>query len=181
MAATFQAENKRAGGGRYLIEHRVHLPYGISGSCDLYDRDTRNVIDWKTTSLPNLHKYQANGPGAQYRTQAHLYALGLQLEGETPEHVTDVFLPRAGLLGGLWVWTEPYNPAVAVKALQRYQAAQDFCLALDPEATPANWALLPTADAYCSYCPWHLPESTDLSQGCPGHSASVSATQPQGV
>jgi hypothetical protein len=176
MAEAFGAENQRLGRQRYLIEHRVHLPYEISGSTDLYDRDTATNADWKVTGLPQLKDYRRDGPGQQYRTQAHLYALGLQLQGETPGHVAIVFLPRGGRLDGLWAWTEPYNPGIAAAALRRYHAARDFILALDPELTPANWALLPTADAHCSYCPWHLPGSTDLSQGCPGHSAPGNIT-----
>ena len=179
MASAFTAENDRAGYRRYLIEHRVNLPHGISGSCDMYDRATGTVADWKVVGLQRLREYRLNGPGDQYRAQAHLYALGLQLQGETPGHVAIVFLPRGGRLDGLHAWTEPYDPAVAAAALKRYSAARDFCVALDPEANPANWALLPTADAHCSYCPWHLPGSTDLSQGCPGHSAPGNATKPQ--
>lgn len=182
MADTFTAENARLGRQRYLIEHRIHLPYGVSGSTDLYDRDTATNADWKVVGPARLKDYRRDGPGEQYRTQAHLYALGLQLAGENPGHVAIVFLPRGGRLDGLWTWTEPYDPKVAVAALQRYQAARDFALCLDPEQNPQNWALLPTADAHCAYCPWFLPGSADLSQGCPGHSApgTIPATH-QGV
>ena len=178
MAQAYTAENGRCGYARYLIEHRVHLPGGIQGSCDLYDRHTGTVIDWKMTGLPRLREYRLNGPGTQYRTQAHLYALGLQLAGESPARVADVFLPRGGRIDGLHVWSEPYDPAVAVKALKRYQAIRQFHTELDPETHPDRWGLLPTADAHCLYCPWFLPGSTDLSQGCPGHSAPGNATQP---
>jgi hypothetical protein len=47
MAATYEALGDD---GRYLIEHRVHLPGGITGSCDLYDRARGTVIDSKNTS-----------------------------------------------------------------------------------------------------------------------------------
>lgn len=178
MAQTFEAENERLGRQRYLIEHRVHLPYGISGSTDLYDRDERLNNDWKCVGLDKVRAYRRDGPGDQYRAQAHLYALGLQLAGEHPENVAITFLPRGGRIDGLHVWTEPYDPQIAVNALKRYQSARDFTLFLDPEQTPANWALLPTADAYCAYCPWFLPRSTDLSEGCPGHSAPAPSPQP---
>ena len=171
MATTFEAENARLGRERYLIEHRVHLPGGIKGSTDLYDRDTATNADWKVTSPANLKKYRSEGPGQQYRWQAHLYGLGLQLAGEKPEHVAIVFLPRGGRIDGLWTWAEPYTPQVAVDALRRYQAVQAFHLEVDPEAHPDRWGLLPTADAHCAYCPWFLPGSADLSRGCPGHSA----------
>jgi hypothetical protein len=176
MATTYTAENTRHGYTRYLIEHPVELPGGIKGSCDLYDRHTGGVNDWKITSPANLRKYRADGPGAQYRTQAHLYALGLQLAGEIPSWVAITFLPRGGRIDGLHVWSEPYSHMVAVAALRRYQAIRQFHVELDPETHPARWALLPTADAHCAYCPWFLPGSADLSQGCPGHSAPGNAT-----
>lgn len=176
MAATFEAENERLGRQRYLIEHRVQLPYGISGSTDLYDRDTATGADWKVVGLPRLKDYRRDGPGPQYRAQAHLYALGLQLQDEAPEHVAIVFLPRGGRIDGLWTWTEGYDPAIAAAALKRYHGIEMFHITADPEAHPERWGLLPTADAHCAYCPWFLPGSADLSQGCPGHSAPGNTT-----
>lgn len=173
MAATYEAENQKLAGtpahDRYLIEHPVSLPGGIKGSSDLFDRDTGTVIDWKVTSLDNIRKYRRDGPGPQYRTQLHLYGLGQQLAGEHVRDVAIVFLPRGGRIDGLHVWTEPYDPTVAVQAIKRYQAIFAFHIAVDPEANPGQWALLATADAHCTYCPWFLPASTDLSKGCPGH------------
>jgi hypothetical protein len=172
MAAAYEEENRQLGHQRYLIEQRVWLPGGITGSSDLYDRETGVNNDWKVTSLDNLKKYRRDGPGPQYRIQAHLYALGMQLAGEKPEHVAITFLPRGGRIDGLWVWTEPYIPQVAVDALRRYQ---DTCTAIGmliPDTAPERWAMFPTADAHCLWCPWHLPGSADLSQGCPGHNPS---------
>ncbi len=172
QAEVFEAENRRLGRRRYLVEQRVHLPEGISGSCDLYDRDTGSVIDWKITSPDRIRKYARKGPGQQYRTQAHLYGLGWLLAGEQPERVAIVFLPRGGLLSGLHVWTEPFDPAIAADAIRRYRSTVLALAHLDPEANPARWAMFPTADAYCTWCPYFLPGSTDLSSGCPGHNAT---------
>ncbi len=175
QADVFLAADRALGPGdcRYLVEHRVHLPGGITGSCDLYDRELATVLDWKVSSLDRIRKYRTSGPGPQYRTQAHLYALGLQLAGEHPQHVAIVFLPRGGLLNGLHVWTEPYAPQIAAQALGRYQATKAALIALCPdldiEHHPEVWGLFPTADAHCNWCPYHLPQSTDLGKGCPGH------------
>lgn len=169
MAQTYEQRNIDLGRDRYLIEHRISLPYDIKGSCDLYDRDTGRVVDWKVTSLENIRKYRKNGPGDSYRAQSHLYALGLQLAGEQPADVAVVFLPRGGRIDGLYIWTEPYNPGLAVKTLQRYDRTRLALMEIDPEAFPDRWALFPTADAYCAYCPMFLPGSRDLSSGCPGH------------
>ena len=169
MATTYNQRNVDLGRDRYLIEQRVSLPYDIKGSCDLYDRDNGRVIDWKVTSLENIRKYRKNGPGDAYRAQSHLYALGLQLAGEKPSDVVVVFLPRGGRIDGLYVWTEPYNPSLAVKTLQRYHRTWLAIAELDPEAFPDRWSLFATADAYCNFCPMFLRDSRDLSSGCPGH------------
>ena len=173
MAAAYEEENRQLGYQRYLIEHRVHLPLNISGSSDLYDRDTCVNNDWKITSPQNITKYKKNGPGDQYRAQAHLYGLGMQLAGETPKDVAITFLPRGGRIDGLWIWTEPYDPLIAVRALRRYEATFAAIVAADPEADPSRWALFPTGDAYCLFCPFHLPGSADLSRGCPGHNTQL--------
>lgn len=171
MAALFTGWNGDSK-DQWLIEHRVHLPAGITGSCDLYDRWHGRVIDWKVTSPANITRYRKNGPGRQYRAQGHLYGLGLQLAGEKPESVSIVFLPRGGRIDGLHVWSEPYQPVIAADAIRRYLAIRDFHAFADPERHPDRWGLLPTGDAYCTYCPWYLPGSADLSQGCPGHNAT---------
>jgi hypothetical protein len=174
MAAAFEEENAQAGEQRFLIEHRVHLPMRISGSCDLYDRQLGQVIDWKVTSPQNIAKYRKNGPGRQYQAQAHLYALGMQLAGEKPRDVAICFLPRGGRIDGLHVWSEPYQPRIAVDAIRRYEATMLALVQLDVEQYPERWELFPTGDAYCLFCPFHLPGSADLSQGCPGHNAHPS-------
>lgn len=172
QAEAFEARNRRLGRQRFLIEQRVHLPEGISGSCDLYDTDTDGVIDWKVTSPDKIKRYARNGPGEQYRTQAHLYGLGWLLAGRQPRYVAVVFLPRSGLLSGMHIWTEPFTPQVAVDTIGRYRATVLALAHLDPERNPGRWAMFPTADAYCTWCPYFLPGSTDLSSGCPGHNPS---------
>jgi hypothetical protein len=169
MAAAYEAKNRQLGCQRYLIEHRVHLPGGISGSSDLYDRETCVNNDWKITSLDNIRKYRRSGPGQQYRIQGHLYGLGMLLAGEAPADIAITFLPRGGRIDGLYVWSEPFDPSVAADAIRRYLATRDALTALDPETHPERWALFPTAEAHCAWCPFYLPMSADLSRGCPGH------------
>lgn len=171
MADVFTAENKRLGRERYVVERRVSIA-GRPGNCDLYDRDPAVVTDFKVVGNDKLKAYRTNGPGRQYRTQLHLYALGQQLAGETPRHVSIVFLPRGGRIDGLHVWTETYKPEIAAQAIKRVEAIRSFHITLDPETHPERWVLLSTADAHCTYCPYFLPDSQDLSKGCPGHKSS---------
>jgi hypothetical protein len=178
LADLFRAENRRLGRDRYLIEQRVcpvapgeefGLPGNLAGSADLFDRDTGVVTDWKNSSPARIAKYRAEGPGPQYRAQAHLYGAGMALAGEHVRSVSIVFLPRAVFLDGLHIWTEPYAPAIARAALDRLAAIRQTLIALDPERSTGRWAYLPTDPSSCRFCPWLVPGSRYLAGGCPGH------------
>jgi hypothetical protein len=179
LADVFRAENDRLGRERYLVEQRVQpvtdadarlgLPGSLAGSCDLFDRDTRLVTDWKLTSPDRLRHYAAEGPGERYRIQAHLYGRGLANAGEQVTAVSIAFLPRATFLYGIHVWSEPYDAAVAEAAFRRLAAIRDALIALDPERYPGRWGLFPTAPQSCRFCPWLKPGSRYLARGCPGH------------
>jgi hypothetical protein len=180
LADVFRVENTRLGRERYLTEQRVTpatdedlrtltLPSDLSGSCDLFDRDTGTVTDWKLTSPSRLKDYIRHGPGETYRVQGHLYGRGMTNAGETVRNVSVVFLPRATSLAGLHVWSEPYDPGIAEAALRRLAAIRDTLFALDPERNPGRWALFPASPETCRYCPWHKAGSRYLAAGCPGH------------
>lgn len=179
MEEQFTARNQA---GRYKIEEKVTVRDSpietarIRGSSDLYDRTTRTNYDWKLVGVSSLDKYRRNGPGAQYRIQAHLYGLGQENAGEQPARVAIVFVGRYHELR-IHVWSEPYDRQVALDALHRLDRIRQRLLALDPESTPANWQRIPTDEhAKCRFCDWLLPGSTDLSKGCPGTAASDSRT-----
>ncbi|MFV8127492.1 hypothetical protein [Streptomyces syringium] len=171
MEEVFAARNTD---GRYKIEERVTVRPGytehstLEGSSDLYDRVTGTVFDWKLTGTSSLDIYRRKGPGAQYRTQAHLYGLGQENAGEHPKRVAIVFVARYHELR-VHVWTELYDRQVALDALDRLDRIRQRIYDLDPEAHPERWAQIPTSeDAKCRFCPWLKPGSTDLSVGCPG-------------
>jgi hypothetical protein len=189
LAEAFRAENERLGRERYLVERRVQpltdaeawqagLPGGLAGSCDLFDRDQGLVADWKHVSPARLAKYTAEGPGPQYRAQAHLYGRGIAAAGETVRDVSVVYLPRATSLAGLHIWRERYDPAVAAAAVARLTAIRDAIIALDPEHYPGRWGLLPAAAQSCRFCPWLKPGSRYLARGCPGHLGAASPAAP---
>lgn len=163
---------------RYKIEERVTVHQGfteaatIAGSSDLYDRVTGTVYDWKLTGVSSLDKYRRQGPGQQYRLQAHMYGLGQENAGEQPQRVAIVFVGRHHELR-VHVWTEAYNRQVALDAVARLQRIQQQVIDLDPESNPDNWARIPTDPAAkCIFCPWLKPGSTDLASGCPGAQAT---------
>ncbi|MFF5784222.1 hypothetical protein ACFY8P_04535 [Streptomyces sp. NPDC012693] len=159
---------------RYKVEERVTVRRGVTevanldGSSDLYDRLTRTVFDWKLVGKSSLDKYRRQGPGDQYRKQGHLYGLGQENAGETPERIAIVFVGRYHELM-VHVWTEPYDRQVALDALARLDRIRDTVQRLEPEQHPENWRMIPTPEKpNCRFCPWLQPGSTDLSLGCPG-------------
>ncbi len=144
-------------------EIRTVLPgYDIRGTADAYHHPTQTVVDWKFVGQASLTKYKANGPGSQYRVQAHLYGCGLSHDGYDVANVAIAFVPRSGMLSGVHVWSEPYDEQVVEAALRRYEAVQTV-------ATSLGAADLPTADAMCQWCEWFNPTATDPAIACGGH------------
>lgn len=178
MENTFDLDNvARAphlgGQERWYIEERVTVGYVpgmgfITGSCDLYDRITGTVIDWKVVGPTQLRKYKSQGPSAQYRGQAHLYGQGWANRGLPVSQVMICFLPRNGSLEEAYIWSEPWQPAVAKAALDRLARISQTCTEHGEDAP----ALLETAETYCGHCPYFKAGSADPRQGCPGDPAS---------
>jgi len=171
---------------RFYIETRVNVGevngVPITGSCDVYDRVTGTVVDWKTCGPTILEKRRRKGPGQQYRIQAHLYGRGWQRAGLPVTRVMIVFFPRNGELDDAHVWSEPYDEQIAIDALQRVEGIDHATRALGTAALE----LLPTDNVYCSTCAYFKAKSTNLEEGCPGDpSAPVNApidnTAPFGV
>ena len=145
----------RAAGDRYLVERRVsvgdYAGQTIAGTCDLYDTHTRTVCDWKSASTSRLKHYKANGPGDTYRIQAHIYGLGLlRSTHHVPEHVAVIFVPRDGDLRDTYLWTEPWQPQVAIDALNRLDALHAELRLLGLEEALKQYQ--PCTDTWCGWC-----------------------------
>lgn len=169
-------------GGRWIVEQRLTIapPLIPAGSCDLYDTLHDRVIDWKVVGDSMIRKYKAEGPRRSYRVQGHTYGLGWELAGRTPKEVVLAILPRTGYLSGMWLWREPYNRQIALDAIARVYNIRDLIIAIDPEANPAMWSLIPAEPSHdCRFCPWFRPGSTDLGTGCPGNVPSKTARPAQ--
>ena len=155
-------------GPRYLIEHRVPIAQvggeDIDGSCDLYDRLTATVLDWKIVGGAQLRRYKADGPGEQYRTQVHLYGYGWRRRGYPVRHVAIYFLPRDQEWSQRHIWSEPYDEQIALDTITRVQGIAALASTLGAGALP----LMQRRGSWCQFCPWHKPGSADLSGGCPG-------------
>ena len=144
----------------------LHDGTAITGSADLYHRPTATIIDHKIVGVASLRDKKANGPGQQYRAQVHLYGAGFLMQGHPVEHVAINFLPQNGNLTDGWWWSEPFDMSIAAGAMARLREIEKKVRAT------GSVEGLPSADAWCAFCPFHLPGSTDLSAGCPGETPS---------
>lgn len=169
LAEAFTTANQRLGRTRFLVEQRVQIRQGLVGSCDLFDVDTFTVIDHKVIGETMMSEYKKNGPPAQYRAQAHLYGMGFERLGLPVREVALAFYPRAGMLAGLHVWSEPYSPAVAEAALARHDQILELACAFGVDEHPDRYQLIPRTPSHaCNWCPWFQP-GPDTGVTCPGH------------
>jgi hypothetical protein len=161
LADTFTRLNETLTPGRFLIETPV-VYRDIPGTCDLYDRETATVVDWKTSTLDKISHMPGQGVAANYQVQGQTYAAGLAARGEDVRHVALMFFPRDGKrLDQAWMWRTRFDRAVADVAVDRLETLRGK----DPAAVAA------TPDRLCGWCSHYLPGSTDLSVGCPGGSS----------
>lgn len=161
-AAAFDNVHVIRDAARWKAELRVYpddelLPVG--GKCDLYDVESYTGIDHKCVGAEQLRKYRLNGPGPQYRVQAHLYGLGLHRAGLRVDNVAVAFWQRGGRLNDLYVWTEPWDALLAQSALDRYRTIRDLALSTGPQIVP----LLP-ADPSCWDCGGKDVSSEELAR-----------------
>lgn len=154
---------------RWLVEQRVTIRAGLSGSCDAYDLKTNTVIDWKVVGTTSLKKYCAGGPGQQYRAQAHLYGVGWANKGLTVDRVALVFLPRAGMLPDTHFWSEPFDPEIARAALDRMDQLLVYMDLVDVDTHPERMRALGRDTTHCAFCPYWTPDrSISPLEGCTG-------------
>jgi len=181
--------NAQLGRERWLAEDDLEVDPGlpdvdgIRGHGDAFDTDHHMVVDWKhvgTTALTKLRTAKRSGrpPAEQvspdYRVQGHLYGLGHERKGRRVRHVRLVLLARSWQYDDSDEWTEPYDPDIAHRAIDRYYATVQLLLDLDVAANPAFIAAVPaTASAdSCKWCPFHRPGQPTGWDGCAGDAAA---------
>lgn len=140
----------------WLTETRVSVGrigrFEVHGTSDLFHIPSGTVIDHKLTGATTLKKAKG-GPTPVYRTQAHLYGLGFLRAGLDVNTVAINYLPRnaISLRHGVW-WDEPFNPMIALDALDRaakiVETLESFT---SEEARDAYITSLPR-DADCFSC-----------------------------
>jgi hypothetical protein len=169
LAEAFLGANTRLGRIRYLVERPLTIRPGLVGTCDLYDADTAMVVDHKVPGTTSMNQAKKHGPSPGYIAQAHLYGYGYAQLGLPVRQVALALYPRAGLLSGLWIWSQPYDETVALNALARHDAILELATALRVDEQPDRYRLIPRTTGHaCTYCPYWRP-GRDTGDGCPGH------------
>lgn len=156
--------NAQEGRERWLPIARLQVADGITGEADAYDTDHETVVDWKHVGVTALKELRDKGTvSPEYRVQAHLYGRGYALLGRPVRAVRLVLLSRSWKFDDSEEWTEPYNEALALEAIERYRQIKAHMDAggsvLDVRATPSS---------KCWWCPFRASGSMMTEVSCPG-------------
>lgn len=96
-----------------------------------------------------FRQYTTQGPSETYRTQAHCYGLGFARAGYEVKRVAIVFLGRAKRLSDLYIWSEPWDPEIALRALDRMLKIQEWLRRGNHPSTVPK-----TPGGACHWCSW---------------------------
>lgn len=158
--------NTELGRQRWMTETKVQVAAGLTGSCDLYDRDTATVIDWKVVGTPRLRKYRKD-PGPAYKAQVFLYGRGFENAGLPVNRVAIAFVPRGATLHSLHVWSSDYDPKIADWVLERRNQAIALLDDFDVANSPDHYRWIPATQHDCVFCAYYSPNPNSPLQ-CPG-------------
>ena len=135
---------------RFVLEMQKQRD-GLMGHIDCYDRQEKEIIDWKTTTKKNLTRF----PSDQQKMQVQLYGYLLNSADNPVERVTLVAIPRDGNENDVVVWTEDYDESVALEGLKWLADVE----ALTEKPAPEK------SKFFCrSYCSFYDPSG---EIGCP--------------
>ncbi len=163
-----RANNHR--GTRWLFNLRVmvgELYPGrpITGRLDALDLATATVVDLKVHGPNGMKTYAPPKPESpQYDVQLDLYGCGAINAGFPIDTVGILRVPSAGELDDAIWRPRPHNPRRAADALARAGAIAQMVDAIGTAAIP----LQSTTEHYCHRCDFFAPNTTDLTQACPG-------------
>lgn len=163
MQSAAELDNERLGRTRWLIEHRVHVAPGLSGSCDLFDTDNGIVVDHKFPGPDRFAKHKKK-MDPTYRAQAHLYGLGFENAGYQVNTVAIALFPRSGSLRSMWMWKEPYDRQFAQSVLHRRDQTIALLDDFQVQEHPERYAWFPSEPHDCVYCPFFSNRPTNPLQ-----------------
>lgn len=141
------------------LELEVEVSVGedgeLVGHVDIYDEPAEEAVDVKTSTKKSLAG--SYWPSLSNVWQVQTYGWMLEQNGKPVKTVTLVGIPRDGTENDIVVWSEPYDPAVALEALAWLEEVES---AEEPPAPERD------AVSFCSrYCDF-FDASGEV--GCPG-------------
>jgi len=143
-------------GDNFMIEQEFKTE-GLRGHIDLYIKDRKQVVDWKTTKKKSLRYF----PSEQQRMQVQLYGYLVSENGYPVETVSLVAISRDGESEDIREHSEPYDPEMAKRGLAWIAEIQEMVSNGEvPEAEKDVY--------FCrSYCDYY--DATGVN-GCPSKS-----------
>lgn len=157
----------------WLIEQRVALRDDLDGTMDGFKIPAGLALDHKVVGKTTHTKVKRHGPPEVYRGQIHGYGLGAARAGLPVQRVAIAFYPRTTDLRDLYVWSEPFDPTVALRALERVDRIVAVVRLLNPLRDPLQFRRIPkTPSEDCRYCPW-LEPGPDRGIRCPGNTETL--------
>jgi hypothetical protein len=156
----------------WKVEQTLAIKEWSKGHSDLYSVEHQAVIDWKTAGPDLMRKYRKEGPPRGYQIQAQIYGYGFEELGYEVRKVALAFLPRAGWLRDMYVWSENYNRVTAILALNRVVQIADRLVSMDILNQSHRWEQVPaTPSNSCGMCPMYDPsrDGPATDTGCPGN------------
>jgi hypothetical protein len=165
-------------GTPWMVHPRVHAGGGVEPSeLDIYRPDLGLVDDVKYPGITKIKEARKRGrPLEEYVVQVQVYARGVEVTlGLTPRWVRVTMLPRTHEYGDGWEWTEPYDRAFALDALDRPGRLVEKAAELDLTNHPEGWAEVPaTPGDDCRFCKHYRPRlAVADATGCPGDKAAL--------
>lgn len=156
-------DNERLGRERWLIETRVEVTAGLSGTADLYDTDSDTVIDWKNLGYTSFTAHVKDA-GPTYRGQVQMYGKGFRRKGFPVKRVAIALLPRSGTLSKMHLDIMDYDEGLANTALARRDAVLSMLYDFDIENHPERYPWFPMSPSECIWCPWWNPNASSPIQ-----------------
>lgn len=168
MESAARHANQVLGRQRWLVESRVNVAPGLSGSCDLYDHDTQTVIDWKFPGKSRFDRY-VKDPGPQFKGQIQLYGLGFENAGLPVRQVAIALLNRgSGTLNTMHLWKTDYDRTFAQGILAKREAVMLLLNDLRVDIDPERYQWIPQDPYDCLVCPFFAPNPKNGLQ-CKGN------------
>ena len=157
----------------WSTETTLSISEFVEGHSDLYSHEYHAVIDWKGAGPDVMKKIRRDGPPVGYKIQTHIYGYGFEQKGWPVKKVALAFLPRAGWLKDMFVWSADYDRSVAEAALNRLYGIARRLMELDVLKQSHRWEQVEaTPSNSCGFCPWYDPgrdaERGADETGCPG-------------